>query len=167
MPERRHAPSSRAESVRRNLFQQQLSRRPTSNAVSGNSTFTESLKLEPDYSSEIVIRDEKGEFQIGLVSVPSLTQPLNDEDANQCEAGEEEQVQQCLTDAIKNHKRDRNRTLSDPAGIFVSLTAFFLLVFTEKNTELLEAVKISLKAKVAALADDNWLYEAENELMVR
>lgn len=148
MSERRPASNNRAESVRRNLFQQQLSRRPTSNAVSGNSKFTESLKLEPDYSSEIVIRDEKGEFQIGLVSVPSLTQPLNDEDSNQCEVGEEEQVQQCLTDAIKNHKRDRNRTLSDPA-------------------ELLEAVKISLKAKVAALSDDNWLYEAENELMVR
>ncbi|RKF81039.1 putative upf0220 domain protein [Golovinomyces cichoracearum] len=166
MPERRPA-SNRTESVRRNLFQQQLSRRPTSNAVSGNSTFTESLQLEPDYSTEIVIRDEKGECQIGPVAVPSLMQPLNDEDDNQCEAREEEQVQQCLTDAIKNHKRDRNRTLSDPAGIFVSLIVYFLLVFTEKNTELLEAVKISLKAKVAALADDNWLYEAENELVVR
>ncbi|RKF56370.1 putative upf0220 domain protein [Golovinomyces cichoracearum] len=147
MPERRPA-SNRTESVRRNLFQQQLSRRPTSNVVSGNSTFTESFQLEPDYSTEIVIRDEKGECQIGPVAVPSLMQPLNDEDDNQCEAREEEQVQQCLTDAIKNHKRDRNRTLSDPA-------------------ELLEAVKISLKAKVAALADDSWLYEAENELVVR
>ena len=33
--------------------------------------------------------------------------------------------------------------------------------------ELLEAVKTSLRAKVAALAEDNWMYEAEEEAIVR
>jgi len=33
--------------------------------------------------------------------------------------------------------------------------------------ELLEAVRASLRAKVAALAEDNWIYEAEEEQIVR
>ena len=31
------------------------------------------------------------------------------------------------------------------------------------NTELLESVKTVLRAKVAAIAEDNWMYEAEEE----
>jgi hypothetical protein len=33
--------------------------------------------------------------------------------------------------------------------------------------ELLEAVRASLRAKVAALADDNWMYEAEDDAVPR
>lgn len=33
--------------------------------------------------------------------------------------------------------------------------------------ELLEAVQNSLRAKTAALSDDNWMFEAENEGVVR
>ncbi len=33
--------------------------------------------------------------------------------------------------------------------------------------ELLEAVRTSLRAKVAALSEDNWMYEAEEEQIVR
>ena len=33
--------------------------------------------------------------------------------------------------------------------------------------ELLEAVRASLRAKVVALAEDNWMYEAEEEPAVR
>jgi hypothetical protein len=33
--------------------------------------------------------------------------------------------------------------------------------------ELLEAVRASLRAKVAALADDNWMYEAEDDAAPR
>lgn len=35
------------------------------------------------------------------------------------------------------------------------------------RTELLDAVKASLRAKVAALADDNWMYEAEDDVTPR
>ena len=34
-------------------------------------------------------------------------------------------------------------------------------------TELLEAVRTSLRAKVTALAEDNWMYEAEDEPTAR
>ena len=36
-----------------------------------------------------------------------------------------------------------------------------------KYLELLEAVRNSLRAKTAALSDDNWMFEAENEGIVR
>jgi len=34
-------------------------------------------------------------------------------------------------------------------------------------TELLEAVRASLRTKVALLSEDNWMYEAEEEPIIR
>jgi hypothetical protein len=34
-------------------------------------------------------------------------------------------------------------------------------------TELLDAVKASLRTKVAALSEDNWMYEPEDEPILR
>jgi hypothetical protein len=49
---------------------------------------------------------------------------------------------------------------------FVSVFSFvIMLIFM--STELLEAVKASLRAKTAALADDNWMYEAEKDVVPR
>lgn len=45
---------------------------------------------------------------------------------------------------MKHHQRGRNRAPSEPA-------------------ELLEAVRAVLRAKVAHLAEDEWMYEAEGE----
>ena len=69
MPERRQATTSsssnRPANVRRNLFHQHLSRRPT---TSSTSTSAETLRLDADPesdSSDIVIRDKNGNFEIG------------------------------------------------------------------------------------------------------
>ena len=75
MPERRPPTTASASqrsattSVRRNLFHQHLSRRPT---TSSTSTSAETLRLDmdpesSDSSSEIVIRDQNGNFEIGDV----------------------------------------------------------------------------------------------------
>ena len=76
MPERRPvAPStssSRSIGVRRNLFHHQLSRRPT---TSSTSTSAETLRLDPDPgsdTSDIVIRDQNGDFAIGDPLLESL-----------------------------------------------------------------------------------------------
>ncbi len=65
---------------------------------------------------------------------------------------------------MKHHQRDRNRAPSEPAGgkfhIYIDNSILIL-------AELLEAVRASLRAKVAALAEDNWMYEAEEEQIVR
>jgi len=146
MPERRQNASSAssnsrpAAGVRRNLFHQHLSRRPT---TSSTSTSTETLRLdiEPESdSSEIVIRDKNGEFEIGDLPMTSF----DDEHEEGADAQDDEKERQRLADAVKHHQRDRNRAPSEPA-------------------ELLEAVKASLRAKMALLAEDNWMYEAEED----
>ncbi|TRX96192.1 hypothetical protein FHL15_002916 [Xylaria flabelliformis] len=122
--------------VRRNLFQSHLTRRPTptessrpgsgiggttSAATTTNSSSSNSvdmLRFESDApceSSEIVIRDKNGEFEVGDPPTP----PLND-------PGEEP----ALDDA-------------------------------QENEQVLEVLRASMRAKVAALAEDNWMYEAE------
>lgn len=60
-----------ATSVRRNLFQSQLTRRPT--PASSNST--ETMRLEGDVlsdSTEIVVRDQHGEIELGDPPTPIL-----------------------------------------------------------------------------------------------
>jgi hypothetical protein len=68
MPDRRQGNSSsthsRSTGVRRNLFHQHLSRRPT---TSSTSTSAETLRLDTEHesqTSDIVIRDKNGDFEI-------------------------------------------------------------------------------------------------------
>ncbi|KAH8683353.1 hypothetical protein BGZ60DRAFT_524680 [Tricladium varicosporioides] len=152
MPERRHAQAGTSreshrstQGIRRNLFQATLSRRPT---TSSTSTSVETLRLDIDHesdTSDIVIRDKNGEFEIGDPPMQSFD---DQEEGGVGDAHEDEKERQRLADAVKHHQRDRNRAPSEPA-------------------ELLEAVKASLRAKVAALAEDNWMYEAEEEPIIR
>lgn len=81
--------------------------------------------------------------------------------SNRADGFEEER--QRLTDAVKNHQRDRNRAPSEPAGAFVAVPNSYALLIL---VELLEAVKASLRAKTAALAEDSWMYEAEDDPVV-
>lgn len=167
MVERRQATSSSSNArtagvgVRRNLFHQHLSRRPTTGSTS-TSAETLRLDIEPESdSSDIVIRDQNGDFQIGDLPM----QAYDDEEGSNEDAKEDESTfydedsvkyelismaeeRQRLTDAVKHHQRDRNRAPSEPA-------------------ELLDAVKASLRMKVASLAEDNWMYEREEETVVR
>ncbi|KAI0457992.1 hypothetical protein F5B21DRAFT_58332 [Xylaria acuta] len=149
--------------VRRNLFQSNLTRRPTptessrsggggggggttgttttttTNSSSSNSV--DMLRFESDVlseSSEIVIRDKNGEFEVGDPPTPPLDDP--DEEAALDDAQENERERQRLADAVRHHQMTR------------------MSVHPE---EVLEALKASMRAKVAALAEDNWMYEAE------
>ncbi|KAI8952441.1 hypothetical protein F4801DRAFT_218465 [Xylaria longipes] len=149
--------------VRRNLFQSNLTRRPTptensrsagggggttstapttttaTNSSSSNSV--DMLRFESDVlseSSEIVIRDKNGEFEVGDPPTPPLDDP--DEEAALDDAQENERERQKLAAAVRQHQMTR------------------LPVHPE---EVLEALKASMRAKVAALAEDNWMYEAE------
>ena len=68
------APSLSAHSsktnVRRNLFHHQLSRRPTSASTSmSGSTLQEPL---PDNSSDIVVKDRNGNYQVDIPLLPPL-----------------------------------------------------------------------------------------------
>ncbi|KAL1897425.1 hypothetical protein Sste5346_004162 [Sporothrix stenoceras] len=159
--------STASTSVRRNLFQSQLTRRPTQatsagsgGAVSTNASSNDGLRasvlggldgsdaglesaLASDPASrgpvEIVVRDRNGELE--LVDPPSPTADEMGEtplDARQ----ESERERQRLADTIKYHQQ---RT-SIPG----------------QSEELLEALRASLRAKVSALSEDNWMYEPED-----
>jgi hypothetical protein len=87
MPERRQANSSSSTSrstttgVRRNLFHQHLSRRPT---TSSTSTSAETLRLDNEHESEtsdIVIRDRNGDFEITEPPLPPEQSGGDPEDA--------------------------------------------------------------------------------------
>jgi len=92
-----------------------------------------------------VIRDKNGEYEVEGLDVRMSCEEVGDGEE---EGREGQKERQRLADAVKHHTRDRNRAPSEPA-------------------ELLEAVRSSLRAKVAALAEDNWMYEAEQEQMTR
>ncbi|KAM0238708.1 hypothetical protein ACHAPO_003680 [Fusarium lateritium] len=102
--------------VRRNLFQSQLTRRPTAGSTS---TSAETLHLDVDVlsdTSEIVVRDKNGEIELGNPPTPMM----DDEDELPLD-----NAQEC--------------------------------------EKLIEAVRASLRAKVAALSEDNWMFEPEEQ----
>ena len=99
-------------SVRRNLFQSQLTRRPT--ASSSNSA--ETLRLDADAqseSSDIVIRDKDGEVEMDDPPTPSIDEP---DDVPLDARHDNEKERQRLAEAVKQHQIDQNSVPSQPEG---------------------------------------------------
>ncbi|KAI2623331.1 hypothetical protein GGR54DRAFT_48043 [Hypoxylon sp. NC1633] len=135
--------------VRRNLFQGQLTRRPTPTTSSSNNS-AETLRLADvevlSDTSEIVIRDKNGEFDVGDPPTPPLDDP---EEARALdEAQESERERRKLAEAVKHHQINHNRTPAQPE-------------------EVMDALLASMRAKVTALAEDNWMYEPEEQLRMQ
>ncbi|KAI4598874.1 hypothetical protein KJ359_002288 [Pestalotiopsis sp. 9143b] len=137
-----HPPTSMATTaanggnVRRNLFQSQLTRRPTP-VSSSNSA--ETLRLDVDVlsdTSEIVMRDKNGDFKLDDPPTPPMDD-ASDEGAVD-EERENERERRKLAEIVRHHQKA-------PA----------------QPEEVLEALRASMRAQVAALAEDNWMYEAE------
>jgi hypothetical protein len=87
---------------------------------------------------------------------------MHDPEEEVHDAGQEhEKERQRLAEAVKQHQIDQNSVPAQPEGTASShpLTPRGI---TKQFTELLEAVRASLRAKVAALAEDNWMYERED-----
>jgi hypothetical protein len=87
---------------------------------------------------------------------------------------EDEKERQRLAEAVKQHQIDRHSVPAQPEGknplcsstgsIYPARHMSPRATITKTNhflssTELLEAVRASLRAKVAALDEDSWLYE--------
>jgi hypothetical protein len=124
--------ASTAHGVRRNLFQSQLTRRPTA----GSSTPSEELHLDDDAHNEhqhhphhaqfqsqsetafprddIVVRDHNGEVELGDPPTPTID---NAEDLEELEARRENEMErQRLADAVKQHQIDQHSVPSQPEG---------------------------------------------------
>ncbi|KAG6010756.1 hypothetical protein E4U21_004144 [Claviceps maximensis] len=125
---------------RPNLFRSQLTRRPT--AGSSNSSDTVRLDVEVlSDSSEIVVRNQHGEIELGDPPTPVFEE--TDEQAE--DRHEMEKERQRLAEAVKHHSVNSSSVPNQPE-------------------ELLDAVRTSLRAKVTALAEDNWMFEPEDQL---
>ncbi|MCJ1385937.1 hypothetical protein MMC17_009062 [Xylographa soralifera] len=125
--------ASSASHVRRNLFHHSLSRRPTSASTSTSATTLHDSPQESS-NSEIVVRNQDGDYQVSVPSLPA------DEDE---QAGNEDEKEAEKLDARIAHLcRNRNRQSSEPSELFVEVQA-------------------SLRRRVAALEEDNWMFEAE------
>ncbi|KND93884.1 hypothetical protein TOPH_01698 [Tolypocladium ophioglossoides CBS 100239] len=125
--------------VRPNLFRSQLTRRPT--ASSSNSA--ETLRLDVDVlsdTSEIVVRNQQGEIELGDPPTPVL----EEQDEHAEDRQETEKERQRLVEAVKHHTINHSSVPDQPE-------------------ELLEAVRADLRAKVTALAEDNWMFESEEQ----
>ncbi|CAF9936980.1 MAG: hypothetical protein ALECFALPRED_007029 [Alectoria fallacina] len=124
-------------SVRRNLFHHTLSRRPTSASTSTLATTLQDASQ--DESSDIVVKDRNGNYQVQIPILP----PLDEDQAQEEDSGnEKEKVDARLLEMYK----DRSLQPHDPA-------------------ELLNAVHASLRRKVASLDEDNWIFDTEQESM--
>ncbi|KAI1827942.1 hypothetical protein F4861DRAFT_491772 [Xylaria intraflava] len=116
--------------VRRNLFQSQLTRRPTSGdaprqgagttsaaGTVSSSDSAGSMRLDVDVlsdSSEIVIRDQNGEFEIGNPPTP----PLDDIDDEPVLDGaqENERERHKLAEAVRHHQVNHTCMPAQPEG---------------------------------------------------
>ncbi|KAL8734485.1 MAG: hypothetical protein Q9166_001384 [cf. Caloplaca sp. 2 TL-2023] len=139
-------PSSRAPTgtvanpVRRNLFHSHMTRRPTGAAAAGTTTAPNNNKntfmpemQRHDDSSDIIMRDHNGDPQFQM---PQML-PMDDE-----QNGGNEEERERLEERILETYKSRNLLPGD-------------------KMEFLSAVQASLRRKVAALDEDNWIYEAE------
>lgn len=119
-----------------------------------------------------MVRDKNGEIELGDPPTPPIDDP--DELEALSEQHETERERQRLADAVKQHQIDQNSIPMHPEGKdFISPLRLPPLRpgkgchvtnskrFFASTTELLEAVRASLKLKVAASAEDNWMYERE------
>ncbi|KAI9881416.1 MAG: hypothetical protein M1830_003423 [Pleopsidium flavum] len=145
--------STSATNVRRNLFHHHLSRRPTSASTSTSAT---TLQASPEEdTTDIVIRDKNGNYQVEFPVVPAVGEEQGPED----EAKEKERIEAKLVELYRN----RSRQPSEPAGkrsdALITFEGFLLRI----GAELLAAVQASLRNKVASLEEDNWMFEAEQE----
>ncbi|PNY28397.1 Uncharacterized protein TCAP_01685 [Tolypocladium capitatum] len=125
--------------VRPNLFRSQLTRRPTASS----SNLVETVPLDVDVlsdTSEIVVRDEQGEIELGDPPTPVLEGRAEQAEDRQ----ETEKERQRLAEAVKHHTISHSSVPDQPE-------------------ELLEAVRAGLRAKVIALAEDNWMFEPEEQ----
>jgi hypothetical protein len=131
------------------------------------------FQSQPDATfpqDDIVVRDHNGEVELGDPPTPTID---NAEDLEELETRRENEMErQRLADAVKQHQIDQHSVPSQPEGkdpfcspsSKCSTTPAVRMTKTKhfaSTTELLEAVKASLRAKVAALGEDNWLYEPE------
>ncbi|KAJ5985114.1 hypothetical protein N7522_012310 [Penicillium canescens] len=160
-------------SVRRNLFHGNLSRRPASagppnGAVAPNpsnlanrpshrlkptsSDSGPSARLKTVENKEIVVRDKNGSYKL---EVPTLPPPLIGEDGE--ELGELEAE---AFDSSELSGREKEKYEADLLEMMIRHRDG---VPSDEPDEILNIMNESLRKKAASLDDDNWMFEPEKD----
>ncbi|KAL5337082.1 hypothetical protein BJX70DRAFT_253435 [Aspergillus crustosus] len=163
-------------SVRRNLFQNHLSRRPVSpnptNGTSGPSSqvlhssgpdSNLSVPTGPMDNGEIVMKDKNGTYKLDTPVLP----PIVGEDGDEME-GIESAGSTAATRAGSTGQAEMS--CQDKEKIEASLVE---MMYRNRNRqmsselhEILSIIHHSLRNKVALLEEDNWMYEPEPDTRV-
>ncbi|KAL7925426.1 hypothetical protein ACQKWADRAFT_222394 [Trichoderma austrokoningii] len=126
------------------LFRSHFIRRP--NAASADAA-AESVRLDAEMTpraeaSDLVVRDQHGEVEIGNPPTPVVD---DEEELQALEYQQEnEREKQRLAEAIRHYQISHSSIADQPDALF-------------------EAVRESNRAKVNALAEDNWMFEPEEQ----
>lgn len=136
--------SSSNNSSKTSLFRSHFIRRP--NAPSADPA-AESVRRDADMTpraeaSDLVVRDQHGEVEIGNPPTPVVD---DEEELQALEYQQEnEREKQRLAEAIRHYQISHSSIADQPDALF-------------------EAVRESNRAKVNALAEDNWMFEPEEQ----
>ncbi|KAL4967258.1 uncharacterized protein BDV14DRAFT_197990 [Aspergillus stella-maris] len=162
-------------SVRRNLFQNHLSRRPVSTAAPSNGSSglssqvsqsnapesISSVSSGPADDGEIVVKDKNGSYKLDIPVLP----PMVNEDGDEMEGieGGGAGSSTAATGADSTGQGEMSGREKDKieAGLVEIMYRNRNRQMSSEPHEILNLVYQSLRSKVAALDEDNWMYEAE------
>ncbi|KAI4226253.1 MAG: hypothetical protein LQ349_006910 [Xanthoria aureola] len=119
-----------------------------------------------DDSSDIIMRDHNGDPQFQM---PQISLPMDDEQNGGGGGGNQEERERMSRSVfpILHALWEGGKAEADSAPSSTGLEERIMETYKSRNLvpgdkmELLSAVQASLRRRVAALAEDNWMYEAE------
>ncbi|KAK4063410.1 uncharacterized protein Triagg1_9430 [Trichoderma aggressivum f. europaeum] len=138
------ASSSSANGSKTSLFRSHFIRRPNAAAADaeGGETQQQQQQQQQSEAAELVVRDQHGEVEIGNPPTPVVD---DEEELQALEYQQEnEREKQRLAEAIRHYQISHSSMADQPDALF-------------------EAVRESNRSKVSALAEDNWMFEPEEQ----
>ncbi|KAL2862993.1 uncharacterized protein BJX67DRAFT_272707 [Aspergillus lucknowensis] len=169
-----------ASSVRRNLFQNHLNKRPISVSASGPSNGTSgpsSQVLQPNApesnasssvgsadDGEIVIKDKNGGYKLDIPVLPPIIGEEGDE-MEGIEGGGAGGSSTAATGADSTGQGEMSGREKEKieAGLVEMMYRNRNRQMSSEPHEILNLIYQSLRSKVAALDEDNWMYEPETD----
>ncbi|KAL4944719.1 hypothetical protein BDV06DRAFT_220011 [Aspergillus oleicola] len=166
-------------SVRRNLFQNHLSRRPVSTAAPSNGTSgfssqvlqsstpesNSSVLSGPADDGEIVVKDKNGSYKLDIPVLPPMVNEDGDE-MEGIEGGAASSTAATGADSTGQGEMSGREKDKIEAGLVEIMYRNRNRQMSSEPHEILNLVYQSLRNKVTALDEDNWMYESETDTRV-
>ncbi|KAL7913785.1 hypothetical protein GGI35DRAFT_224851 [Trichoderma velutinum] len=135
------ASSSSANGSKTSLFRSHFIRRPNATSADPEGVRQDG-ETQQSETAELVVRDQHGEVEIGNPPTPVVD---DEEELQALEYQQEnEREKQRLAEAIRHYQISHSSMADQPDALF-------------------EAVRESNRSKVSALAEDNWMFEPEEQ----